>query len=207
MAKANRESIFMKKLKKSYIVVLALIFCIFTVSSVQAENERIAKLTVTIATNNELHVSAELIRWIDEQLVEDIQNGIPKDLFYTLILKKRIPVWYDDEISVKTIKHTIKYDILKKQYLITTLEDGETTQQIAETLQEMMDLISKINNVKMILPKTLRKRHTYYMSVKAEMKASRLPFYLDYILFFIPALELDTPWADSAPFYALEKSP
>ena len=196
----------MKRLTKLYFFILILTFCVFPGSSAQAGNERIAKLTVTIATNNEIHVSAELIRWIDSQIMEDIQNGISKDLFYTLILMKKIPIWYDEEISTKTIKHTFKYDILKKQYLITTQEEGETSQQIAETAREMINLISKINNVTMILPKTLKKRHTYYMSVKAEMKASRLPFYLDYILFFIPALELDTPWADSSPFYALEKS-
>jgi hypothetical protein len=196
----------MKKFIIPYIVVLTLIFCIYPVLSVQAGNERIAELTVTIAMNNEIYVSAELIRWIDPQIMEDIQNGIPKDLYYTLILMKKIPIWYDEAISIKTIKHTFKYDILKKQYLITTQKEGETSQQIAETAQEMINLISKINNVKMILPKTLKKRHTYYMSVKAEMKASRLPFYLDYILFFIPTLELDTPWADSSPFYALEKS-
>jgi hypothetical protein len=48
----------------------------------------------------------------------------------------------------------------------------------------------------------LRRRTTYLISVKAEMKAPRLPLYLDYFLFFIPFLELDTPWADSAPFRA-----
>ena len=196
----------MKKLKKSSVLFIIWVLCLFPYTSVQAGKERIARLTVTIATNNDIHVSAELIRWIDKQLMDDIQNGIPKDLFYTIVLKKRIPIWYDEELAFKTIKHSFKYDTLKKQYLIMTSEEGNTHQQIAETPQEMIGLISKINNVKMSLPKSLRKRHTYYISVKAEMKASRLPFYLDYILFFIPTLELDTPWADSAPFYALENN-
>ena len=187
----------------SYILLFFFSFC----SPSQAGEERIAGLSATVVRNDEIRVSARLIRWMNPKLQEDIQNGIPKDLFYTIVLKKRIPGWFDEEMSSETIKHTIKYDVLKKQYLITTHEDQDTAQRVAETEQEMTDLISEINNVKMTLAKNLKTRHTYYVSVKAEMKASRLPFFLDYILFFIPVPELDTPWANSAPFYAIEASP
>jgi hypothetical protein len=61
-------------------------------------------------------------------------------------------------------------------------------------------LISKLNNVKIAPLSLLKPRRTYYVSVKAQMKASKLPLYLDYFLFFIPFLELDTPWADSNTF-------
>jgi hypothetical protein len=40
------------------------------------------------------------------------------------------------------------------------------------------------------------------VSVKAEMKAPQLPLYLDYFLFFIPFLEIDTEWRNTAPFRA-----
>lgn len=194
----------MKVLKTSFFFLLMGILWGPLSTVVQAGEERIADLTVAIDSNNEIRVSAELIRWMNPGLSEDIENGIPKDLFYTIVLKKRIGVWFDEEITSKTIKHTIKYDVLKKQYLITTGEGDTTQQKVAETRQEMIDLISKVNNVKMSLVKKLKTRHTYYVSVKAEMKASRLPFFLEYILFFIPVPELETPWADSAPFYALE---
>jgi hypothetical protein len=187
----------------SYILLFLFSFC----SPAQAGEERIADLSATVISNKEIQVSARLIRWLNPKLTEDVQNGIPKDLFYTIVLKKRIPGWFDEEISSKTIKHSIKYDVLKKQYLITTQQDNNTVQRITETEKEMNDLISEVNNVKMALAKSLKARHTYYISVKAEMKASRLPFFLDYILFFIPVPELDTPWANSAPFYAFEESP
>ena len=197
----------MKVPKTSFFFLLIGILWVSLSSAVQAGEERIADLTVTVERNDEIRVSAQLTRWMNPTLEEDIQNGIPKDLFYTIVLKKRIAGWFDEEISSKTIKHTIKYDVLKKQYFITTREGDNTVQKVTETRQEMMDLISKVNNVKMALIKRLKTRHTYYVSVKAEMKASRLPFFLEYILFFIPVPELDTPWADSAPFYALEASP
>jgi hypothetical protein len=184
-----------------------LLFLLFPCPLAQAGEERIADLSVTIVGNDELRVSARLIRWMNPKLKEDILNGIPKDLFYTIALKKRFPAWFDEEVFSKTIKHTIKYDVLKKQYLILTQDDLTDSQRIVGTEEEMIDLISRVNDVKMNLPKRLRTRHTYYVSIKGEMKASRLPFFLEYILFFIPVPELDTPWANSAPFYAVEESP
>jgi len=171
-----------------------------------AGEERIARLTATIINNGELLVSAQLIRWYNNALQEDLNNGIPKDLYYYILLKKRQPGWFDEEIISKTIKQTIKYDVLKKQYSITARVDGEITQKTVDSFDEMSNLISHIDRVKIALQKRMKARHTYYVSVKAEMRATNVPFYLEYILFFIPALELDTPWADSAPFYAVEDS-
>ena len=172
-----------------------------------AGDERIADLVVIPETNRRLSISARLVRWMNPELKEDIHNGIPKDLFYTIVLNKRFSLWFDEEMDSKTIKHTIKYDILKEQYLISTWEGGSKQERIADTSEEMMELISNLNNVKMITDRSLKTRHTYYIRIKAEVKTSRLPFYLDYILFFIPVPEMDTPWADSAPFYALAATP
>jgi hypothetical protein len=174
---------------------------------VQAGNERIANLRVAVPSNNEIRVSAELIRWLDPALEEEIRNGIPKDLFFTFVLLKRTTAWFDEEIASKTVQHTIKYDVLKKQYLITTWEGDKNEQRVVESTQAMIDLISRADHVKIAFSKTLKKRYTYYVSVKAEVKESRLPFFLEYILFFIPVLELETPWASSAPFYAVEQEP
>lgn len=172
-----------------------------------AEDERIAQLTATILNHNEVAVSAHLIGWYNRNIKEDLNNGIPKDLYYYILLKKRQPGWFDEEMVSKTIKHTIKYDVLKTQYSITTRMDGLTSQKTVETFEEMADLISRIDRVKITSTKSMRARNTYYISIKAEMRATNVPFYLEYILFFIPALELDTPWADSAPFYTLDQSP
>ncbi|MBI3610570.1 MAG: DUF4390 domain-containing protein [Nitrospirae bacterium] len=186
-------------------VTAVLLFLCVHAPVAYAGDERIAGLTVTVINNSELTVSAELIRWYNPNLRDDLNNGIPKDLYYYILLKKRQPGWFDEEIVSKTIRHTIKYDVLKKQYSIKTRVDDQTTQKTVETFEEMADLISKIDRVRIPAGKRLKSRHTYYVSVKVEMRATKVPFYLEYIFFFIPALELDTPWADSAPFYALEE--
>lgn len=184
---------------------LTLFFILFPAGEARAAREGIANLSNEVLANNELLVSANLIRWAKPEIVEDINNGIPKDLFYYVLLKKRIRGWYDDEIVSQTIQHSIKYAVLKKQYVVTTVIEGKVTEKTYESFDEMANLISKIERVKIDTGRQLRQRHTYYTSVKAEMRASKTPFYLKYIFFFIPVLELDTPWANSAPFYALEE--
>ena len=186
--------------------VLTVILLAGSGSRAIAGDERIAGLTATVIDNGTLSVSADLIRWYNRNLQEDLNNGIPKDLYYYILLKKRQPGWFDEEVFSKTIKHTIKYDVLKKQYSITTRTDGQITQKTVQSFEEMAPLISRIDHVKIETSVQLKTRHTYYVSVKAEMRATNVPFYLEYILFFIPALELDTPWADSAPFYSLGRT-
>jgi len=180
-----------------------LVCCLLTLffSAVgEASDERIANLVIQI-TNTDILASANLIRGFSRTTEEDIQNGIPKDLFYYLLLKRRQPLWFDEEMISKTIKYTVKYDLLKKQYLVTRRINGTIQQEVLEDFMAMKRLISTINNVKIADVHVLNDKDTYYISVKAEMKATKLPLYLDYFLFFIPILEVDTPWADSAPLY------
>lgn len=208
MSRRLLKTVFLRFNKHTLLLSLGvLVVCLSRVSFAHAEEERIARLTASVLNNNEVAVTAELIRWYNQNIKDDLNNGIPKDLYYYILLKRRQPGWFDEEIVSKTIKQTIKYDVLKKEYSITTRLDDQTSHKTVESFEEMADLISRIDHVKITSLKRMRARYTYYISVKAEMRATNVPFYLEYILFFIPALELDTPWADSAPFYALEESP
>jgi hypothetical protein len=180
-----------------------ILFCIgiFLIpGSTRASEERIANVSVQIK-NSDILVSANLIRGFSQTTEEDIRNGISKDLYYYILLARHQPLWFDEEMLSKTIKYTVKYDLLKKQYIITRREDGLVQQEVLEDFTAMTRLISNINNVKIAGIQALNYRDTYYVSVKAEMKAAKLPFYLDYFLFFIPFLEVDTPWAHSGPLY------
>jgi hypothetical protein len=208
MSRRLWKTVFLRFNKHTLLLSLGvLVVCLGRAPIAHAGEERIARLTASVLNNNEVAVTAELIRWYNQNIRDDLNNGIPKDLYYYILLKRRQPGWFDEEIVSKTIKQTIKYNVLKKEYSITTRMDDQTSQKTVESFEEMADLISRIDHVKITSLKRMRARYTYYISVKAEMRATNVPFYLEYILFFIPALELDTPWADSAPFYALEESP
>ncbi len=180
---------------------LCLFLLAFSYSHAQAaSNERIANLSVRV-NDGKILVSADLIRGFSKTTKEDLLNGIPKDLYYYVVLKKHQALWFDEEAYSKTIRFTIKYDLLKKQFLIKKRLDTHTQEEVVDTFVAMKQLISRIRDVRIADTQRLAPRLTYLVSVKAEMKAPELPFYLDYLLFFIPFLEVDTPWAHSGPIY------
>ncbi|HLF86883.1 MAG TPA: DUF4390 domain-containing protein [Nitrospiria bacterium] len=168
-------------------------------------DENISDLSVIIQ-NKDIMVSARLVGAFSNTIEEDIKNGIPKDLFYYILLKRRQNNWIDEELLQVTIKYTIKYDILKKQYIVTSREGTRSSRRVIENYQEMADLITRVNNVKLTETDILNSNESYYVSVKAEMKATAIPLHLDYFFFFIPFLELDTPWADSSIIYPQGKA-
>jgi hypothetical protein len=161
-----------------------------------AGDEQIRNVKVEMF-NDEIVVSAELIEGFKKEIVADILNGIPKDFYYYLLLKRKQKNWFDEEILSKTIRYTVKYDTLKKQYRVLRKEVENEVESTLGDFEAVKRLISKVDHVKLAPVGILKSRHRYYVSVKSQMKASQLPFYLDYFLFFIPFLELDTPWADS----------
>ncbi len=167
--------------------------------------ERIRNVEVTIV-DQDILVSADLIGGFSRKVINDIQNGIPKDFYYYLVLKRKEKAWFDEEILSKTLRVTVQYDTLKKEYLLIQ-NDGETLveRRIAE-FEEMKKVVARIDQVSLTSHKTLRQSERYYVSVQAQMKAAKLPFYLDYFLFFVPFLEIDTPWANSRTL-ALEQGP
>ena len=166
-----------------------------------AGGERIKRVEV-LQEDGRLLVSAELSPGLASQTEEDIRNGISKDLYYYIVLKRRQRLWYDEEQESVTIKYGIKLNLLKQEYTVTTRLPSGTSTTVVKDLDSVRSIVSRFERVPITTSSQLERRKSYLVSVKAEMRAPKLPLYLDYLLFFIPFLEVDTPWANSAPFRA-----
>lgn len=182
--------------KKMWFISFFLILLVVPEGLFAAGSERIRNV-VTEVKNQEIVVTAELVDGFNREIIRDIHDGIPKDFYYYLLLKRKQKNWFDEEILAKTIRYTVKYDTLKKKYAVVQREGERTVENTVDDLETMKRIVSKIDQVKLAPVSVLRSRNRYYVSVKSQMKAAKLPFYVDYFLFFIPFLELDTPWADS----------
>lgn len=182
--------------KKKWFISFFLILLVVPEGLFAAGSERIRNV-VTEVKNQEIVVTAELVDGFNREIIRDIHDGIPKDFYYYLLLKRKQKNWFDEEILAKTIRYTVKYDTLKKKYAVVQREGERTVENTVDDLETMKRIVSKIDQVKLAPVSVLRSRNRYYVSVKSQMKAAKLPFYVDYFLFFIPFLEIDTPWADS----------
>lgn len=166
-----------------------------------AGGERIDDLRIDYE-DGRIVVSAVLKPGLTSSINHDIRKGISKDLYYYLVLKRRQNLWFDEEKAAVTIKHRIKFNLLKQEYVVTTRLPSGTTQTVLPDFESVRRLVSRVERVPVAETRQLQRRRAHLISVKAEMKAPQLPLYLDYFLFFIPFLEIDTPWADSALFRA-----
>jgi hypothetical protein len=183
--------------RKNWISFLLLLSLFVVPADLFAAGSERMKNVVTEIKNQEIVVTAELVDGFSRETLNDIHDGIPKDFYYYLLLKRKQKNWFDEEILAKTIRYTVKYDTLKKKYSIVQRDGERVVESTVDDVETMKRLVSKIDHVKLAPTRFLKSRNRYYVSVKSQMKAAKLPFYVDYFLFFIPFLELDTPWADS----------
>ncbi len=192
------------KLKRIYIIfILVSIICpSYFLNTAFADEERITDIKVALG-KEEISVSAKLIDGLNKDIEDAIKNGIQKDIIYNAILKKKRSAWFDEDVVSKEVEYTIKYDVLKKQYTLITRGNGNK-EKVTQSYDEIKTAVSKIENAVVSPKKALELDEEYYISIKAEIKDTKLPFFLDYFLFFIPFSDINTSWYDS-PVFKLEK--
>lgn len=192
------------KLKRIYLVFIlgSVISLSYFLNTAFAGEERITDIKVTLG-KEEISVSAKLMDGLNKDVEEAIKNGIQKDIIYSVILKKKRSTWFDEDVVSKEIEYTIKYDVLKKQYTLITRGNGNK-EKVTQSYDEIKAAVSKIENAVVSPKKVLEPDEEYYVSIKAEIKDTKLPFFLDYFLFFIPFSDINTSWYNS-PAFKLEK--
>ncbi|HEY4619384.1 MAG TPA: DUF4390 domain-containing protein [Nitrospirota bacterium] len=176
--------------------------CIFLWTSAGlAATESISDILITKG-NNELLVSARLRGGFTPEIKREIINGVSKEFFYYMVIKRVLPNWLDEEKVSGTVSYLIKYDILKKQFHVTRTTAELTSEQIYDSYDSMVEDVSRINRLSLTPLNALNNRSQYYVSIKAEMKAGKLPFLMRYLFFFVPYSRFSTEWYNSSVFMA-----
>ena len=181
------------------IVPISVICLLLWTSAVAAVSEGITDITVT-HNNNELLVSALYKGGFTPEIKGELINGIGREFFYYIVLHRIISGWLDEEKLSETIRYTVKYDTLKKQFLVIKSFGDSKEEKVFDSYDEMVKWVSKIDRINLSPLTILAKNHKYYISIKAEIKSGELPFLLRYLLFFIPYSKFSTEWAHSNEF-------
>lgn len=183
-------------------VIAILATCMFLWTSAGlAAAESISDILITKG-NSELLVSARLRGGFTPEIKREIINGVSKEFFYYMVIKRVMPNWLDEEKVSGTVRYLIKYDILKKQFLVTRTMAEITSEQIYDSYDTMVENLSQLDRTGLTPLSVLNDRAQYYVSIKAEMKAGQLPFLLRYLFFFVPYSRFSTDWYNSSVFMA-----
>jgi len=128
-----------------------------------------------------------------EKMKKAIMNGVPASFSFYVILYRDRGIWMDEKITDIQITHTIKYDNLKKEYLV--IRSWEPDSQVkTKSFKEAQKLMSEIQGMQVVSLARLTKGIQYQIKAKAELSKITLPMYLHYVLFFMSLWDFETDW-------------
>lgn len=182
------------KFKTGIYLLLSLVFLLFLPSS--SECAEITKLDITIEGDT---VNVETALSLDEKYIDEIRNGIKKELRFYIDIFKMWNVWPDEFITGKIYVRTLHFDPVKTEY-ISTLSDGDTIiVKRFSSFESMLKWALRIQNYELSLPKDLEPG-AYFVRVIVESKIRQLPPVISDLLIFIPKSEFKIE-RDSSIFY------
>ena len=174
------------------IYFLILCFTLLLPSLTFAIDVQLSGIKVTDTTDN-LLLSLKVEGAFNEKLEEAVLNGIPATFSFFINLSRERTLWANEQIIELNVTHTLKYHNLKNHYIIKKSWQNNKP-VIAESFDEAKKMMSEINDLTIIPLKRLQKKNRYRIIAKAELDKVKLPFLLNYILFFASLWDFETEW-------------
>jgi len=167
----------------SFIFVIELALLLFLPATALAKEANISDVIVTNTEEN-LLAYFRVQDCFTEKMEEAILAGIPTTFTITMELFRNRNWWTDKREAVVELKHTIKYDAVKKIFFVVSNSTNIKPEQF-KSFEKAKIAMSDVNGV-IITPLTsLKKDENYYLRIKAELDKVRLPLHLEYVFFFV----------------------
>jgi len=169
-----------------------------TYSTAWAAKAKIVDFTITRAKDY-VYVDAKLKGAFTSGIKDAISSGVPTTFRYYLELFKPRPLWFDKKPANRVIEHTVTYDTLTKEYQVT-LDDGVSSQvRVTKDEEVMKGWMASLVSARFLPSRKLPSSGSKYrIRLKAEMKCIKMPFPLNYLLYYpISFFDFDTPWITS----------
>ena len=153
---------------------------------------RLTDITVS-NTRDDLLLYVTLEGAFSRKLKEVILSGVPATFAFRVKLNNVRNMWFDRKIADIEVTHTIRYDNLKKEFIILRSWKNNAP-EVTKSFAEAQKWMTRISSLKIIPLKRLEKGQHYQLRIKAEVSKQTLPFYLHYILFFVSFWDIETDW-------------
>ncbi|HID31517.1 MAG TPA: DUF4390 domain-containing protein [Desulfobacterales bacterium] len=155
-----------------------------------------ARVTDVIVTNtrDDLILYFRVQDCFTEDLQQAILNGVPTTFTFLTSLDRVRSFWKDKNLASLEIRHTVKYNNLKNEFVITRSEHNDKP-VIVNTMSEAKSVMAEVENLRIAKLRSLERNFRYQVSVKAELSKITLPFYLHYVFrFFLFLWDFETDW-------------
>jgi hypothetical protein len=181
---------------KKTILRMTALMCITTflvmTGTARAQDARLENIIVTNTRDNLLlYMTAKDA--FSPKIVKAIQSGVPATFTYYINLYLVRGLWLDKEIAEIQVTHTMKYDSLKKEYVVS--RSWDTSQPVVvKSMDAAQKLMTEVDSLQVVPLSRLARGQQYQIQAKAQLNKMTLPFYLHYVLFFVSFWDIETDW-------------
>lgn len=145
--------------------------------------------------DNQIRVTASLT--LNEKSLEELRNGVTKELKFTIDLFRAWKMWPDEFISGRSFIRTLKGDPVTMEYRASSNDGTTIVQKKFKSFESMIRWALTIEDLKIGHISDLEKS-TYFVRVTVESKIRKLPPVIGYFMIFLPENEFriqkDSPW-------------
>lgn len=173
--------------------ILSLAFLSLFLMSLNASGAEIIGPDVRVM-NDEILVSTGVA--LDEKNIDDLKNGISKEITFYIDLFRVWRMWPDEFIAGKKIVKTLRADFIKKEYSATTFDGSTLIEKRFKRFDSMLDWALTMKDLKFIKIRELQ-LSDYYVKVTVESRLRQLPPVIGHLLFFVP--EKDFKFSKDSP--------
>jgi Domain of unknown function (DUF4390) len=152
-------------------------------------------------TNDATHVLvyAQVTNCFTKDMEAAILAGVPTTFTFLIDLYQERRNWLDKRITRLTVRHTIKYDMVKKLFFVSS--DGEKEPAMFQDYASAKLAMADINGLPLVPIKLLQRNEYYYVQIKAKLEKVRLPLNMEYVFFFVSLWDFETDWYREGFFY------
>lgn len=172
-------------------VALVSLLCFGLTLPVQGGDAKIRDILIA-PSKDRIVLYARVSSGFTKDMESSIVAGVPANFTFLLNLHQERSYWFDREIASITVVHTLKYDIVKKIFTVTS-SDGQAP-AVFQDFESAKAAMGDLSGVAIAAMKDLVPNQTYYVRMKARLDKVRLPLHMEYVFFFVSWWDFETDW-------------
>ncbi|MBN2706652.1 MAG: DUF4390 domain-containing protein [Deltaproteobacteria bacterium] len=144
---------------------------------------------VLSSENGQIRLSVETANPFDHEIKSLLLNGVSQNI--TLHTKAKVNklnlflINFNRTLCTKVHVHQIKYDNLKRVFVVSKNSEGETME--TTSYKEALEWAASFRDITLLTADQLEENRSYQVETFCEIRKVRLPFHLEYLFFFLSA--------------------
>jgi hypothetical protein len=157
-----------------------------------AQEARLENIIVT-NTRDDLLVFLNVEGAFTESMKQAVFSGVRINFTFYINLYNSRNLWLDKKVASVKITHRLKYDNLKKEFILK--RSWENNQPVViESFEEAQKMMCKVDSILLTKLDKLKKGEQYQIRTKAELTKKTLPLNLHQVFFFVSLWDFETDW-------------